>query len=92
MFFLVRAAFWIGVVAVFMPGNEGADALTGTARAAMTDAAQVTSAEAYTAVADVCLGNPELCVAGADAIDEVQSLAVEGLTALAAAIDEEKVD
>lgn len=90
MFFLLRAAFWIGVVALFMPGDPAANAVVGSARDAMHGAARITHDETYAAVADVCFDSPELCAAGVDAVDQAQDLAVEGLSALAAVIDEEK--
>lgn len=90
MFFLARAAFWIGVVALFMPGDPAADAVAGEARSALEGAARIAQDETYTAVADICVDNIELCTATVDAVDGAQDLAVEGLTALAAAIDEDQ--
>lgn len=90
MVFLLRAAFWIGVVAFFMPGNEAADSLTGGARQAALQAASLTRSEVYAEVASVCAGDPKLCMAGLDAVDGAQDLAVAGLDALALVIESEK--
>ena len=90
MVFLLRAAFWIGVVAFFMPGNEAADSLTGGARRAAVQAASLTQSDAYAQVASICAGDPKLCMAGLDAVDGAQDLAVGGLVALASAIDAEQ--
>ncbi len=87
---LFRAAFWISVVAFFLPGNPAADAVTRTASSAASTASSVAADETYQKVADVCLSNPDLCVAGMNAVDGAQDLAVQGLDALASAIAEEK--
>lgn len=89
MVFLLRAGFWIAVVAFFMPGNPAADALTGGARGAVAEAATMTQSDAFAAVADVCASDPRLCMAGLDAVDGAQDLAVAGLDALAAALNDE---
>ena len=90
MMFLCRAVFWIAVVAYFMPGDPAADRLTGEARAAVTLASTVADDGAFATVADVCLESPDLCSAGVNAIDDAQALAVQGLDALAAALNDEK--
>ncbi len=87
MVFLLRAGFWIAVVAFFMPGNQAADALTGHARQTAVQAASLAKADLYAEVADVCAGDPKLCMAGLDAVDGAQDLAVQGLNALAAVLD-----
>lgn len=89
MVFLLRAGFWIAVVAFFMPGNEAADSLTGGARKVAVDAVSLTQGDVYAEVADVCISDPSLCMAGMDAVDAAQDLAVQGLDALAAVLDEE---
>ena len=87
MLFLCRAAFWITVVAVFLPGDPAADAVTASARSAAQTATEVAYEDSFRAVADVCLDRPDLCTAGVDAIDEAQDLAVAGLDALAMTLD-----
>lgn len=87
MVFLLRAAFWIGVVAFFMPGNEAADSLTGGARQAVQQAASLSQSTPYAQVAEVCAADARLCTAGLDALDGAQDLAVSGLQALAAVLD-----
>lgn len=89
MVFLLRAGFWIAVVAFFMPGNPAADALTGNVRQTAVQAASLAQSPAYAEVAAVCAGDPKLCMAGLDAVDGAQDLAVQGLNALAAALDAE---
>lgn len=89
MITLIRAAFWIAVVAFFMPGDPAADALAGSAREAVAAAKDATAADAYMAVATVCIDSPQLCSASANAIDDAQMMAVRGLDALAAALDRE---
>lgn len=89
MMFLLRAAFWIGVVAFFMPGNQAADSLTGGARQAALQAASMTQSAAFVEVASVCAEDPRLCQAGLDAVDGAQDMVVAGLNALAAALDAE---
>ena len=88
MMFLLRAGFWIAVVAFFMPGNPAADALTGDVRNSAAQAASFARADIYAEIADVCAGDPRLCMAGLDAVDGAQDLAVQGLDALAAALDD----
>lgn len=88
MMFCFRAVFWIAVVAFFMPGDPAADALAGTARSAAEKATAAAENGAYAAVADVCLDSPDLCTASVNAVDDVQALAVQGLDALASALDE----
>jgi hypothetical protein len=88
MVFLLRAGFWIAVVAFFMPGNKAADSLTGQAREAAAQAVSLTQGDAYAQVASVCAGDPKLCMAGLDAIDGAQDMAVAGLNALAATLDD----
>ena len=90
MFFLIRAAFWIGVVALFLPSNPAASAVAGHERAAMQVASDVTKHGKYQAVVEVCSANADLCSAGVQAVDQTQDLAVQGLTALAAVIEEDK--
>jgi hypothetical protein len=90
MVFLLRAGFWIAVVAFFMPGNKAADSLTGHAREAAVEAVALTKGDAYAEVAEICAGDPKLCMAGLDAVDGAQDLAVQGLDALAAVLDEEQ--
>jgi len=89
MVFLLRAGFWIAVVAFFMPGDKAADSLTGGARQVAAEAVSLSHSDAYAAVADVCIADPALCMAGVDAVDAAQDLAVPGLDALAAVLDEE---
>jgi len=89
MITLIRAAFWIAVVAFFMPGDPAADALAGSAREMASAAKEATTADAYMAVATVCIDSPELCSAGVNAVDDAQMLAVQGLDALAAVLDQE---
>lgn len=90
MVFLLRAGFWIAVVAFFMPGNKAADELTGHAREAAIEAVSLTQSDAYAEVASVCASDPQLCMAGLDAVDGAQDLAVAGLDALAAVLDEDE--
>ncbi|MFT3809296.1 MAG: hypothetical protein QM698_05210 [Micropepsaceae bacterium] len=89
MVFLLRAGFWIAVVAFFMPGDKAADSLTGGARQAAVQAVSLAQGDVYAEVADVCASDPALCRAGMDAVDAAQDLAVQGLDALAAALDAE---
>lgn len=89
MVFLLRAGFWIAVVAFFMPGNKAADSLTGHARAAAAEAVDLTKGDAYAEVASLCADDPKLCMAGIDAVDGAQDMAVAGLDALAAALNED---
>lgn len=86
---LFRAAFWISVVAFFMPGDPTADALTQSAREAADTAHSLAADQSYAAVAEVCLGNPDLCSASVSAVDDVQQAAVDGLDALAAVLRED---
>lgn len=90
MFVLLRAAFWIGVVALFMPSNPAASAVASHERAAMQVASDVSKHGKYEDVVEVCTANADLCSAGVQAVDQAQDLAVEGLTALAAVISEDK--
>jgi hypothetical protein len=83
---LLRAAFWISVVAFFMPGDPTADALTGPARDAAALARDMSAEQSFVAVADVCLDRADLCSAGFNAVDDVQRVAVEGIDALAAVL------
>lgn len=89
MVFLLRAGFWIAVVAFFMPGNKAADSLTGGARQAAAEAVSLAQNDAFAEVARVCAGDPELCMAGLDAVDGAQDMAVAGLDALATMLDED---
>lgn len=89
MVFLLRAGFWIAVVAFFMPGDKAADSLTGGARQAAIQAVSLAQSDVYAEVADVCASDPTLCIAGLDAVDSAQDFAVQGLNALAAALDAE---
>ena len=89
MMYLLRAAFWISVVAFFMPGNPTADALTESARDAATTTRDVAAAQSFREVADVCLDSPQLCSAGMNAVDTMQDAAVQGLDALAAVLGDE---
>jgi len=89
MVFLLRAGFWIAVVAFFMPGNKAADSLTAPARQAAAQAVMLSQGDAYAEVASICADDPKLCIAGLDAVDGAQDMAVAGLDALAAVLDEE---
>lgn len=86
---LLRAAFWISVVAFFMPGDPAADALTASARSAATTTRDLAAAQSFAEVADVCLDSPQLCSAGMNAVDTMQDAAVQGLDALAAVLSDE---
>ncbi len=88
MVFFLRAGFWIAVVAFFMPGDKAADSLTGGARQVAAEAVRLSQNDAYAEVARVCTNDPQICMAGLDAIDGAQDMAVEGLDALAAMLDE----
>lgn len=90
MMFLLRSAFWIATVAFFLPGDPAADALTGSARTAVQTVTTAADDGAFAAVADVCMDSPDLCTAGVNAIDDAQDLAVQGLDALAATLNDEK--
>jgi hypothetical protein len=83
---LLRAAFWISVVAFFMPGDPTADALAGSARDAASTARDLAADNSFAAVAGVCFDSPELCSAGVSAVDDAQQVAVQGLDALAAVL------
>lgn len=90
MLTLLRAAFWIAVVAYFMPGDPMADALTGSAREMTVSAAETTQDDMLGEVVALCTKDPDLCLSGARAVDDAQDLAVQGLDALAAALAEDR--
>jgi hypothetical protein len=64
MGFLLRAAFWLAVVAAFMPRTT-ADERDAAPRALFADGAPLVDAAA--AAANLCASKPEVCAAGMEA-------------------------
>jgi hypothetical protein len=91
MGFLFKAAFWIALAAYLVPSDFRKDFGFDGAQAAAADPApfELKLDQAYLEAANLCLNNPDLCVAGVDMMDAAQDLAVQGIDALAGALDEE---
>ncbi len=88
---LLRAAFWISVVAYFMPDSPGMEAIFGTVRQNAAQAATATtSPDAYAEVRRICMHDPKLCIAAVHAFGAATPRAVQGLDVLAAVLDEAK--
>ncbi len=92
MSFLFRAAFWIALVAYFMPPDAHVSlGLTPPAQAAPSLGALDVDA-VYAEAAQLCIRDPQLCAAGVDMLDAAQDLAVDGLDALARELDRDAAE
>jgi hypothetical protein len=94
MGFLFKAAFWIALAAYLVPSdftkNFGIE--PGDHAARPESGFELRLEDAYLEAANLCLNNPELCAAGVSALDAAQDLAVDGLDAVAKALDEEEAE
>jgi hypothetical protein len=94
MGFLFKAAFWIALAAYLVPSdftkNIGIE--PGDAAARAESGFELRLEDAYLEAANICLNNPQLCAAGVSALDAAQDLAVDGLDAVAKALDEEEAE